>query len=114
MATTELRQGIRASESVSDHIALSANPDGFEVTSEGDTDQVELKLPKDLLEELDCKEAVRSLFPLDYFSTMIKAISTAPSITMYLGSDYPVKMEFAIAGDKGNVTYLLAPRIEST
>jgi proliferating cell nuclear antigen len=113
VATSELRQGIRASESVSDHIALSASADGFEMTSEGDTDRVTLKLPKDLLEELECKEQVRSLFPLDYFSTMIKAISSASSITMYLGSDYPVKMEFGIAGDRGKVTYLLAPRIES-
>jgi DNA polymerase III sliding clamp (beta) subunit (PCNA family) len=32
---------------------------------------------------------------------------------MHLGSDYPVKMEFKIAGEKGEVRYLLAPRIES-
>ncbi|TET91535.1 MAG: proliferating cell nuclear antigen (pcna) [Methanomassiliicoccales archaeon] len=111
--TDELRQGIRASESVSDHIALISSPDGFEMISEGDTDSVNLKLPKDLLEELDCKETVRSLFPLDYFSNMIKAVSSAESITMHLGNDYPVRMEFEIAGGKGAVKYLLAPRIES-
>ncbi|MCK4757856.1 MAG: proliferating cell nuclear antigen (pcna) [Thermoplasmata archaeon] len=111
--TEELRQGIRASESVSDHIALTATSDGFEMASEGDTDSVDLKLPKDLLEELECKEEVRSLFPLDYFSNMIKAISTSTVVTMRMGNDYPVKMEFSIAGGKGEVTYLLAPRIES-
>jgi len=111
--TDELRQGIRASESVSDHIALIASPDGFEMISEGDTDSVNLRLPKELLEELQCKETARSLFPLDYFSNMIKAISTASSVTMFLGSDYPVKLEFQIAGGKGEVKYLLAPRIES-
>ena len=111
--TDELRQGIRASESVSDHIALISSPDGFEMISEGDTDSVRLKLQKDLLDELECKEQVRSLFPLDYFSSMIKAVSTSKTITMYLGTDYPVKMDFTIAGDKGKVTYLLAPRIES-
>ncbi|MBI4416432.1 MAG: proliferating cell nuclear antigen (pcna) [Euryarchaeota archaeon] len=111
--TDELRQGIRASESVSDHIALIATPDGFEIVSEGDTDSVSLKLPKDMLDELACKEKVRSLFPLDYFSNMVKAISTAPTVTMNMGNDYPVKMEFEIAGGKGQVRYLLAPRIES-
>ena len=111
--TEELRQGIRASESVSDHIALTATSDGFEMASEGDTDSVDLKLPKDLLEELECKEEVRSLFPLDYFSSMIKAISTSTVVTMRMGNDYPVKIEFSIAGGKGEVTYLLAPRIES-
>jgi len=109
----ELRQGIRASESVSDHIALTASPDGFEMTGEGDTDSVKLKLPKDYLDELESKEMVRSMFPLDYFSNMIKAISTAPTVTMYLGNDYPVKLEFQIGAGKGEVKYLLAPRIES-
>ena len=111
--TDELRQAIRASESISDHIALKASPEGFEIVSEGDTDNVSHMVPKDLLEELQVKEAVRSLFPLDYFSNMVKAISSAPNVTLYLGSDYPVKLEFKIAGGKGEVKYLLAPRIES-
>ena len=111
--TEEIRQGIRASESVSDHIALVATSEGFEMISEGDTDSVNLKLSKDLLEELDCKEDTRSLFPLDYFSNIIKTLTTASVITMHMGSDYPVKMEFSIANEKGEVTYLLAPRIES-
>jgi len=109
----EIRQGIRASESVSDHIALVANPEGFEMQSEGDTDSVNLKLGKELLEELDCKEETRSLFPLDYFSNIVKTVGTASIITMHMGSDYPVKLEFSIANEKGDVTYLLAPRIES-
>lgn len=113
LRTEELRQGIRASESVSDHIALSAGPDGFEIVSEGDTDTVNHALPKDLLEELSAKEGARSLFPLDYFSNMVKAIASAATVTLYLGNDFPVKLEFGIAGDKGHVTYLLAPRIES-
>jgi proliferating cell nuclear antigen len=111
--TEEIRQGIRASESVSDHIALVATPDGFEMVSEGDTDSVNLKLGKDMLEELKCKEETRSLFPLDYFSSIFKTISTATVVTMHMGSDYPVKLEFTIANGKGEVTYLLAPRIES-
>ncbi|TLZ51109.1 MAG: proliferating cell nuclear antigen (pcna) [Methanobacteriota archaeon] len=111
--TEELRQGIRASESVSDHIALIVNPDGFEIVSEGDTDSANLRLPKDMLDELVVKEKVRSLFPLDYFSNMIKAIGSAPTVTMYMGNDYPVRLEFDIAGGKGQVKYLLAPRIES-
>ena len=111
--TDELRQAIRASESVSDHIALKASPEGFEVVSEGDTDTVSHMVPKDLLEELQAKDAVRSLFPLDYFSNMVKAISSANTVALYLGTDYPVRMEFKIAAGKGDVKFLLAPRIES-
>ena len=113
VSTQELSQGIKASESVSDHISLSATADGFELASEGDTDAVNLKLPKDLLDELKCKENVKSLFSLDYFANMVKSALGSQAITMNLGTDFPVKIEFPIANDNGQVNYLLAPRIES-
>jgi proliferating cell nuclear antigen len=113
VSAEELQKGIRAAESVSDHIAMNANSDGFELYSEGDTDTVSLKLDKDSLVSLKSEESVRSLFPLDYFSNMIRAISGGTVVQISLGNDYPVKMEFNIAGDKGRVGYLLAPRIES-
>lgn len=113
VGSDELQKGIRAAESVSDHIALTANQEEFEMYSEGDTDSVSLKLTKDLLVSLECSEPVRSLFPLDYFSNMVKAIPSGTVVTIRLGNDYPVKMEFTISEEKGNVDYLLAPRIES-
>jgi proliferating cell nuclear antigen len=113
IAAEELQRGIRAAESVSDHIALNATSDGFEMFSEGDTDTVSLKLDKDSLISLTSEEDVRSLFPLDYFSNMIRAIPGSTVVEIHLGNDYPVKMEFDVADGKGKVRYLLAPRIES-
>lgn len=109
----DLVQGIKASESVSDHIALTASPEGFEMTCEGDMDQVNWKKAKKDMESLEAPSSVRSLFPLEYFSNMLKAVPGGSSVTMFLGNDYPVKVEFQIAGGKGEVRYLLAPRIES-
>jgi proliferating cell nuclear antigen len=113
VTSDELQKGIRAAESVSDHIALNASPEGFEMYSEGDTDSVSLKLPKDLLISLDVSEKVKSLFPLDYFSNMVRSIPAGSVVTINLGSDFPVKLEFEIADKQGSVDYLLAPRIES-
>src|SRR5512137_463644 len=42
----DLVQGIRASETVSDHIALTVTPEDFEMTCEGDMDQVNWKKSK--------------------------------------------------------------------
>jgi len=113
MKIEDISQGIKASESVSDHIALTVTKDSFELVCEGETDQVQLKLLKDQLIELECADKVKSLFPLEYFSNMIRAIPSQSKITLNLGNDYPVKIEFQIAGGNGSVTYLLAPRIES-
>ncbi len=109
----DLVQGIKASETVSDHIALVASPDSFEMTCEGDMDQVNWKKAKKDMESLDTPSSVRSLFPLEYFSNMLRAVPTGNPVTMHLGNDYPVRVEFKIAGGKGEVRYLLAPRIES-
>ena len=63
--------------------------------------------------ELSCDEDQRSLFSLDYFANMIKAVSSADTIRMQFSNDYPVSMEFDLADSKGRVSFLLAPRIES-
>ncbi len=113
LAAGELNQGIKASESISNHIALLANTEGFELSSQGDTDSVSLKLRKDLLLSLECTEPVRSLFSLDYFSNMIRSVPSSGVVTLQIGQDYPAKLDFEIAEGNGSVTYLLAPRIEN-
>lgn len=109
----ELSQGIRASESISDHITLIASPDYFELMSEGETDSVNLKVPKKSLKSLEVTEASKSLFSLDYFSNIVKAIGAGRDVNINLGTNYPVKIEFAIAEGEGHVVFLLAPRIEN-
>ncbi len=108
-----LLKGVKASQNISDHIALSAGPDGFEIFSEEDEDMVRLNLPKDLLKQLSASEEVSSLFALDYFSGMIKSVSSGVPIKIDLGSDYPVVLDFEFAQGHGSVKFLLAPRIET-
>jgi len=113
LKASELNQGVKASEAVSDHLALTVNKDTFELFAEGDTDTVNLKLPKDLLLDLNTTSKCKSLFSIDYFSNMIKPVKGDDPITIMLGNDNPIRVEFDIADNKGHVTYLLAPRIES-
>ena len=110
---SELSRGVRASEAVSDHLALMVDKDAFELFAEGDTDTVNLKLPKDLLIDLNSLGKFKSLFSIDYFSNMIKPVRAEDPITISLGNDNPIRVDFDIAAKEGHVTYLLAPRIES-
>jgi len=113
LKSNELSQGIKASQAISDHIALLVDSDGFELYAEGDTDVVNLRLPKDLLSELNAPQKCKSLFSIDYFSSMIKPVKSDEEVTIFLGNDNPIKLEFDFADKNGHVTYLLAPRIES-
>jgi proliferating cell nuclear antigen len=109
----EFRKGIRAAEAITDHIALIAASDGFRMEAEGDTERVELHLTKDHgIKELKVKETVRSVFPLDYLSTMMKAVSSSP-VEVQMGQEYPVRFVFTMAEGNGEGAYLLAPRIEN-
>lgn len=110
----ELERGIKAAEGISDHVALSATPEWFQLSASGDMDSVDLKLEKDTLVDLSVDEdEVRSLFSLDYFSNMVKVAKGSGPLTVHLGNDYPVRLTFEFANGEGSCTYLLAPRIES-
>ncbi len=109
--TDDIRQGIRGSESFTDHITLTLEADAFTMHSEGDTDRLDLRLPKESLTRLDVKEPVKSMYPLDFFSAMVKSIA-AEEATLHVGNEYPLKVEFSMSGGRGEGRYLLAPRVE--
>jgi len=111
---SQLGRGIKAADMVSDHIALRVDPDeeAFYIEAEGDTDDVDLKLDSDDLIDLT-PGAADSLFSLDYLKDMNKAIPNATEVTAELGEEFPVKLHYEFAEGLGQVTYMLAPRIQS-
>lgn len=109
----QLQKGIRASESISDHISLEADKEGFELACRGDTDSAVLRIPAADLDALSVEEPTRSLYPLDYFSNILKVIPAGTTVDIQLDTDYPVKLLFALADGEAKFVYFLAPRIES-
>ncbi len=110
-----LRQGIRGSESIADNVVLELSKEGFVLHSESETDRVDMHLTvggDDGLVSVDAKDPVKSMYPLDFFSAMMKSITTAEDVTLHVGNEYPLKIEFSIADGRGTGQYLLAPRVE--
>lgn len=108
----QMVKGIKAAESIADHITFITSPEHFELSAESESDDTNLKLPKDVLEELECSETVKSMFSLDYLSNMVKSIAFSDILTLNLGNNYPIKIEFDLADGEGRGAFLLAPRIE--
>jgi len=123
VAGRELRRGVKAAGMVSDHMAFGVSQKGsdgsgddetFYMRAEGDTDDVRVDLGGDEIIELETGgENAESLFSLDYLDSMAKAIPNDAAVAVEVGDDYPVKMNFDVAGGDAKVTYLLAPRIEN-
>lgn len=110
----DINRAVKAADMVSDHIALGVDEgeDLFYVDAEGDTDDVHLELDESDLIDLTPGPA-HSLFSLDYLKDMNKAIPSDGEVTLELGEEFPVKLHFEIAEGTGQVTYMLAPRIQS-
>ena len=110
----DIDRAVTAADMVSDHIELGVDESDevFYVKAQGDTDDVHLELDADDLIDLVVGPA-SSLFSLDYLQDMNKAIPKDTEVTMELGDEYPVKLHFDIAEGEGEVTYMLAPRIQS-
>jgi proliferating cell nuclear antigen len=110
----QLDRGITAADMVSDHINLRVDESAetFHVEAEGDTDDVDFELGPDDLIDLESGPA-DSLFSLDYLKDMNRAIPGDAEVTIELGEEFPVKLHYEFAEGLGNVTFMLAPRIQS-
>jgi len=110
----QLDRGITAADMVSDHINLRVDEDAetFHIEAEGDTDDVDFEMGPDALIDLEAGPA-DSLFSLDYLKDMNKAIPGDAEVTIELGEEFPVKLHYGFAEGMGNVTFMLAPRIQS-
>lgn len=112
LSGNELKRAVKAAEKVSDHMCMGVEEDTFYLEAEGDSDRMRLDILKDQLISLKPGNA-KSLFSIDYLSDMIKSAGKANEVTIDLGKNYPVLITFQIANGGGEVSYLLAPRVES-
>ncbi len=108
----DIKRAVKAAEKVSDYMYIGVKGDIFFMEAEGDTDKVLVELRKDQLIYLQ-EADVRSLFSIDYLSDMSKILGKSGEVSIDLGKDYPLKIMVKIAEGHGEVSYMLAPRVES-
>ncbi|MFP4590370.1 MAG: DNA polymerase sliding clamp [Halobacteriota archaeon] len=110
----DLNRAITAADMVSDHVEFGVDDENelFYVDARGDTDDIRLELTPEELIEFEPGPA-SSLFSLDYLRDINKAIPHDTEVQIRLGEEYPVKLTLPYAEGRGQVTYMLAPRIQS-
>ncbi len=107
-----LESGIEDADIISDAVLFETLKDKFIMRAEGGVSKAELELERgnESLLNLETNIEVRSRYPIDYLKKMVKAAKIADSVTIRLGQDYPMKLEFK-AGDKASISFILAPRV---
>jgi len=113
-AVDALDRGITAADLCSDHLTLrGVDGDTFELTADGDTDDVEVTLgPEELLDgrhEGDAPAA--SFFSLDYLLDLRGPLPSDATVSVRVGDEMPAKLRYTTAAGV-EVENMLAPRIE--
>ena len=109
----DFKRAIRAADMVSDHVWFRVDADEacFIAGAEGDTDDVELEVDGEDLENADL-HAADSLFSLDYLKDLRKPLPKDTTVDVQLGKEFPVVLGFELADGAIDITYMLAPRIQ--
>lgn len=111
----DIRRGIKAGSGLSDYISISIVGEACIMEADGDTDAVKLEIQKADLIELtnNGTKDVKSLYSLDYLDKIGKIAAKVLQVTINIGQDFPCKIGFDMLEGNGNVTYMIAPRVES-
>lgn len=115
IAPKDIAQAVRATDMVSDHVALGVAPeeDHLYVVAEGDTDTVDIKYDANTLIELTPGDA-HSLYSLEYLKDINRAFSHTEEVCIELGEEFPAMFDMEFANGNGHATFMLAPRIQNS
>lgn len=110
-----VQDGLKDASLVADNVRFKTTEKKFIMGTESDTGSSEMELSKgsEGLKELKVQEPAMAMFNISYLSDMIKAVSSKDFIDIHLGPDLPIELDFSIGDGKGQLKFLLAPRIEA-
>ncbi|HID60817.1 MAG TPA: proliferating cell nuclear antigen (pcna) [Hadesarchaea archaeon] len=110
-----IQDGLKDAEMVGENVKFELNEDGLTISAESDRGTAELKLSRGdkALAKLNVRQAAKAMFNIKYLSDITKSASSTGLITIDLGTDLPLQLDFPVAGGKGRIRFLLAPRIEA-
>lgn len=107
-----IQDALKDASLISTHVSLGADSKSFFVKANSSKGTVYNETLKndETLKELNIKQESHSMFPLEYLSDMLKAASSDSDVKLFIKTNAPVKISYAIG--EAEITYFLAPRIE--
>ena len=111
----DIRRAVKASLTVGDYMTIGIEGESCVMTADGDTDAVKLELLKtELIEITNTGKDIKSLYSIDYLDKIGKIAAKVAQVTIHIGQDFPCKIGFDMFGGNGTVSYMIAPRVESS
>ncbi|MBI4020323.1 MAG: proliferating cell nuclear antigen (pcna) [Candidatus Aenigmarchaeota archaeon] len=108
-----IEEGIADADVVGDSVVFELKPEVFSMRARGDVSSAELAIAKgdSGMLKIQAKESLAARYPLEYLKKMIKANKLSNQMSIELGNDYPMRLDFRSI-DKLSLSFILAPRVE--
>jgi proliferating cell nuclear antigen len=115
--TTEyMMHTVKTASNYSNHltIEMSTDPDELTMKASGDTADLDVNLDEEhpAIQSLETTD-VSSIFSLNYLDDMRKGIPKDAVLDIRVGDNFPMKMMVDTLNGNAEITYMVAPRIES-
>ncbi|GAB6055370.1 proliferating cell nuclear antigen (pcna) [Methanobacterium alkalithermotolerans] len=104
-----LKDSIQDIDIFSDKIAMMVDADKFIASAEGEFGDANVEY----LHGEKIESEARSVFSLEKIKEMLKADKFSDIATINLGDDMPLNLKLKMVADEGELSFLLAPRIEA-
>ena len=113
MKASVLQDALKDSALISTHVSLGIENKKFFVRAHSSKGELNSETEKDdkAITEMKVKDEAKSMFPLDYLSDMLKTASSDTEVKVFLKTNAPIMVNYKVG--KADITYFLAPRIES-
>jgi len=98
---------------VSDAVLLGLEEANFSVQASGNMSNAKINLPAS--DDINIKlegEKISSKYSIEYLRKIMKGAKLADNAYLYIGNDYPLKIEYKIR-DKMSLQFILAPRVKN-
>lgn len=115
MSCTSFNEAIGDSEVIADSVAMLVEPNMFVLTADSTNSKakIELSSDNDCLISSESGKAIRSKYSIDYLKKMVIGSKLADKVSISLGIDYPLKLEYLLK-DRLQLVFILAPRVENS
>lgn len=110
----EFEDYINDSAIVGEALTLEARPEKLIFSSGESNSKVKIVLEKgkDALLNIDVKDPNKAIYAIEYLKKIAKSSKISRSVNIQFSSNYPIRLDYK-ALDKGQLSFILAPRIEN-
>lgn len=113
-----LIEGLKDAQLVGDSVRIQLGPEGLTLSTESEKGSTEVSMRKGdpSIQLVGSPPSVKASFAIEYLLNMLKAPDPQEWVRIKMGQDMPIRLELSIGekkGERGSLTFILAPRLET-